>query len=265
MAQTPDKPEGYAKRPPASLFALGYATLPEQIEIGGKPYRQSKLFKHDFFAATALYEPSAAERDSAGVLTGKLAVFKVQRTYPFFGLPMRWLGAMVARREIKIFKALQGIQGIPEFMGEAEKTGFIHEFIPGEDLRAELKPDEEFFRQLEQLFTAVHSRYVAYVDANKRENILFGADHRPYLIDFQISYICAHGEKSNFFARWLLKRFQNEDWYHFFKHKTRLAPKSCSQEDFARAQKRSWYIRVHRFFAQPLIKLRRWFLRRYQT
>jgi hypothetical protein len=268
MAQTPDRPDGYSKRPPASLFALGYATLPEQIEIGGRSYRISRLFKHDFFAATGLYESHTTQTQSApddAAAPKKLVVLKVQRTYPLYGLPMRWLGALVARHEIRIFKALQGIEGIPEFLGETGKTGYIHEFIPGEDLRAELAPDGEFFRRLEQLIAAVHSRHVAYVDANKRENILYGVDQRPYLIDFQISFICRRGEKDHLPARWILLRLQKEDWYHFYKHKTRMAPKTCSPEDFARAQKRSWYIRIHRFFAQPLIRLRRRFLRRYQA
>lgn len=268
MSQTPDKPDDYAKRPPASLFALGHETLPEQIQLSGRSYRLSELFKHDFFAATGLYElinaaPQGAE-DSTNTAK-KQVVLKVQRTHHFCGFPMRWLGAIVARHEIKIFKALQGIDGIPQFLGAFSKTGYIHEFVPGKDLRGKSKPDAEFFRRLEELLKAVHSRHVAYVDANKGENILFGDDRRPYLIDFQISFICGGPDKSGLLMQWILKKSQAEDWYHYYKHKTRLAPRICTPEDFARAQRQSRYIRMHRFFAQPLIRLRRRFLRRYQT
>src|SRR5437016_8596452 len=44
------------KRPPAALFALGHAALPLEIDSQGVSYRFVKLFKHDFFAATGLYQ-----------------------------------------------------------------------------------------------------------------------------------------------------------------------------------------------------------------
>jgi len=65
-------------------------------------------------------------------------------------------------------------------------TGFLHDFVPGTDLHADLPLTAEFFGQLEKLFADLHERHVAYVDSNKRENILFGEDGRPWLIDFQI-------------------------------------------------------------------------------
>ena len=79
MNQAPLKPK---RQPPASLFALGHRQLPEQVEAQGRTYRFSKLFKHDFFAATGLYErvgdaPNTAE-------SGHWAVLKVQRTYHYF-------------------------------------------------------------------------------------------------------------------------------------------------------------------------------------
>ena len=47
------------------------------------------------------------------------------------------------------------------------------------------------------------------------------------------------------------------DWYHFYKHKTRLLPSACVPEDFARARRRGFLHSVHRFFARPLIYARR--------
>ncbi len=258
-----------AKRAPASFFALGYGELPARVEAMGHTFEFVKLFKHDFFAATGLYQMVAA-REEPGAQSGmeraipRQAVVKLQRTYPLFGLPMQWLGSIIARHEIAVFKALDGLDGVPAFMGEMGPTGYIHEFIPGDDLKPEFAPGAEFFNRLEALLKAIHARHIAYVDTNKRENILYGSDGKPYLIDFQISFFCRHGDRDNFLAQWILARLQREDWYHFYKHKTRLAARICTPEDFQRANTRSWYIRLHRAIAQPIIHLRRRFLARYK-
>lgn len=240
------------KRPPASLFAIGYAELPELVEAEGVSWRFAKLFKHDFFAATALYERADAPLH--------LAVLKIQRTYPYYGFPMKWLGRQVANHEIRIYQKLQGIPGIPKFLGRVGPTGFLHEFIPGEDLHSELPLTPEFFDQLRDLFTALHDRKIAYVDSNKRENILYGADGRPWLIDFQIS---VEGDRGTPLRKWFMRRFIRADWYHFYKHKTRLLPAACTPEDFEKAEKRGFLHSLHRFFARPVIRVRRKILSRY--
>ena len=254
------------KRPPASLFCLGYAALPERVEVDGITWQFAKLFKHDFFAATALYQEaphSTALSPLPSPLSPRLAVLKIQRTYPLFGLPMKWLGRKVARHEIRIYRKLQGVRGVPEFLGEIGPTGFLHAFIPGVDLHSDLPLTPAFFDDLHALFAELHDRHIAYVDTNKRENILYGDDGRPWLIDFQISFECKKGPRDNFLARGLLKKFITADWYHFYKHKTRLLPAACTPEDFAYANRRGLLHRIHRAIAQPLIRIRRKFLGRY--
>ncbi len=262
------------KKPPAWLFALGYNSMPAEFELQGRRYRFHKLFKHDFYAATGLYRPipptaepnfSSASLPPDDAPTATWAVLKIQRTYPLWGLPMRRLGAMVANHEIRILRKLQGIAGIPEFLGTLGSNGYIHAFVPGRDLSPDCHPNADFFGELQDLFSAIHARHVAYVDANKRENILYGDDHHPWLIDFQISFNCRKNQHDNFLARAILKRLQAEDRYHYYKHKTRLAPEICHADDFARANHQSWYIRVHRAFAQPIIHCRRRFLARYKS
>lgn len=150
------------KRPPASLFALGRAELPREVTANGITWKFSKLFKHDFFAATALYS-----RADLGGIGPQLAVLKVQRTYPLYGFPMQWLGRKVARHEIRIYKKLQGVPGIPAFLGEVGPTGFLHAFIPGTDLHASLPLTPAFFSDLEKLFSDIHAHHIAYVDYSR--------------------------------------------------------------------------------------------------
>lgn len=247
------------KDPPAYLFALGKAPLPETVDAQGTRWQFAKLYKHDFFAATALYQQAKPAPGS----TPRLAVLKVQRTYPLFGFPMKWLGRRVARHEIRIYQELQGVPGVPDFLGEIGPTGFLHAFVPGEDLRPDMPFTPAFFDQLAGLLRALHDRNIAYVDTNKRENILFGEDGRPWLIDFQISFFRRPGWRNNILTRWWLRRFQRADWYHFYKHKTRLLPSACTEEDFAAAQRRGFLHELHRKIARPITDARRKFLSRY--
>lgn len=242
------------KRPPAFLFALGRAPLPAHIRVNNLSYHFVDLFKHDFFAATGLYQ-----RDDSP----DLAVLKIQRTYHCLGFPMKWLGRLVANHEIDIFLHLQDLRGIPAFLGRVGPTGFLHAFIPGVDLHPQLPLTPQFWHDLAQLLTDLQSRHIAYVDTNKRENILYGQDTRPWLIDFQISFRCKNGTRANPLRRWLLRHFIAADWYHFYKHKTRLSPQLCTPQDFARAENRSFLHRLHRLLATPLRTLRRKYLNRY--
>ncbi len=263
MTRTPETPAADApargkRRAPAYLFALGPGHLPDEVEAAGRRYRFVELFKHDFFAATGLYE-----QVSEGEGRGCRAVLKVQRTHHWWGVPMRWLGRIVAWREISIYRKLQGVRGIPAFLGRVGPTGFLHAFIPGVDLHADLPLTGAFFDELATLFEALHQRNVAYVDANKRENILYGEDGLPWLIDFQISYNHRWPRWWNVTGRWWFRRFVRADWYHLYKHKTRLLPEECGAEDFARAEDRGILHRVHRFCSRPVIRRRRLILSKY--
>jgi hypothetical protein len=250
------------RRPPAVFFALGQGQLPPEITADGATWQRRQAFKHDFYAATGLYERVSGSSGSRFDWP-RWAVLKVQRTHSFFGLPMRWLGVRLARREIAIYQALQGVPGIPRFLGAVGPTGFLHEYIPGRDLRSSPPLTAAFFDQFQKTLSDMHQRYVAYVDCNKRENILLGEDGRPWLIDFQISYQVRGGARGGPLARWWFRRFVRADWYHFYKHKTRLLPEACSPEDFAKAQQRGMLHRLHRILTRPFVVARRRFLARY--
>ena len=78
-----------ATRPRPPLFrALGAAEPPHEVVVDSHSYSREELFKHDSWAATALYSGS----------TGKI-VCKFNRIQPVLGLPMMWLGRRLAERE----------------------------------------------------------------------------------------------------------------------------------------------------------------------
>src|SRR5439155_12745132 len=135
-------------------------------------------------------------------------------------------------------------------------TGFLHEFVPGQPLSKERPVPDRFFEKLLELMAELHRRDIAYVDANKPENILLGEDGLPHLIDFQISWDL-HELGDNFINRWWLGRLQQSDVYHVLKHKKRLRPDQATPEEIAAVKNRGALIRLHRFITKPYFKIRR--------
>ncbi len=250
----------FTPRPPPRLphpwlFALSDGRLPERVTCGRADCELVETFKHDFFAATGLY------RGPAG-----LAVLKINRTGEFFGIPMLWAGRLLARREIKLYTAAQGVPGVPPLLGAVGETGFMHAFVPGHPLGRRESVGDAFFDELFALVRALHARHIAYVDLNKRQNILVGDDGRPYLIDFQISLLLLPaGWRRWRLARWLLARFQQADYYHCLKHKRRLRPDQLTAGEQCAVSRLSPWIRLHRWIARPLTHFRRRTLRHLQA
>jgi hypothetical protein len=241
-------------RPPSSrtgalayaLRALGKDDLPATVRVGEVTYRHVRTVKHDFFAATGFYEDPS----------GQKAVLKMGRTTDFGGLPLVWLGAWLCRREMRFYTRLQDLPNIPRLLGSVGRTGFLHAYVEGAPLDKSRPVPDGFFAQLQALLAELHRRDIAYVDTNKPQNILQGADGRPYLIDFQISWDLQTIGR-NPIGRWILRRLQREDLYHILKHKRRLRPDELTPQEQIDSQRRSWFIRLHRFVTRPYFLLRR--------
>ncbi len=236
----------------AWLYALPSGELPRAVICAGVEYTLVETFKHDFFAATGLYRGP-----------GGLAVLKLGRTSDLWCLPTRWIGRFLAGREAWMYERLDDLAGVPRFLGRVGRQGLMHAFVPGHPLGRDERVSDAFFEQLSELLAAIHARDFAYVDLNKRQNILVGDDGRPYLIDFQISlHAPRQGPLGGRLGRWLLRRFQQADWYHTLKHKRRLRPDQLTAAERQRVERLSFWIRIHRVLAGPFTRARRRVLKR---
>src|SRR6478672_56029 len=100
-------------RPRPPLFrALGAADAPPEVVVDGTRYRQIELFKHDSWAATALYGSA-----------GRRIVCKFNRVQPVLGAPMSWLGNRLAEREHRALARLDGLPQIPRPLGPVHANG----------------------------------------------------------------------------------------------------------------------------------------------
>jgi len=234
------------------LRALGRADLPITVIISGEAFRLVRTFKHDFFAATGQY---MAEAD------GRPVVLKIGRRVSLWGLPTAWIGRYLSRREGRLYELLQGIEGIPGFTGYWEATGLAHAYVEGAPLAKDVPVDDAFFPRLSEILDAIHQRGAAYVDLEKRENVLLGTDGRPYLIDFQISFDLRPDRGGRVPPlRWLLRMLQSSDRYHLLKHWRRLRPDQLTAEQVAQSYRPPFWIAWHRILFRPFTLLRRWVL-----
>jgi len=239
----------------AWLRALGKQDMPESFLLCDGEYRHVRTFKHDFFAATGLYEGPSGQ-----------VVLKMGRVVSLFGLPMCWIGKWLMQRELTIYQAVDDLPGVPVCMGQVGLTGLVHQFVEGHPLQRKERVSDEFFSQLEQMIDELHRRDIAYVDLEKRENILVDSDGNPSLIDFQISWLWPADRKKRsgfqrclpgFLGRFLLHRFQAGDRYHLLKHRRRHRPDTMTEEQIRASYRGGILVLAHRWISKPFTLTRR--------
>ena len=104
------------------------------------------------------------------------------------------LGPWQLRREIRAYRRLAGLPGIPRFVGVVDRQAIVLEFVDGRPLQATARASIEasFFDRLADLVRAVHARGVAHGDLHHGD-VLVGPGGRPFLVDFSTSWIAGSG------------------------------------------------------------------------
>lgn len=243
-------PTNRTARPRPPLFrALGALEPPAEVVVDGRRYERIELFKHDSWAATALYSGTA----------GRI-VCKFNRTQPVLGIPTSWLGRRLAEREHRALSRLADLPQIPAPLGPVYANGVrlrnavARSFIAGHPLGKDERVRADFFPSLRRALREMHLRGIAYVDLHKRENVIVGDDGRPYLVDFQISFDVTHPR-----LRWVpgiraaFDHLRVGDLYHLEKHIRRSDPLASTD----RAPAIPAWLQVHRIFAVPFRQMRR--------
>jgi hypothetical protein len=254
MLGRPQSAQPAAVRPrPAMLRALGTADPPPHVEVDGLRYDRVDIFKHDSWAATALY--------AAGP---RRIICKFNRRQSLCGLPGAWIGRGLARREAHFLSRLAGVPGFPQLLGPVLVDGVKHEnalarvYIAGHPLASRERTSDDFFPALGRLLAELHGRGIAYVDLHKRENVLVGDDGRPYLIDFQVSFDeTTLPRPFAWFGGGLFRALRKMDEYHRLKLFIRCRPDQCEATSADLVNLRPRLVRWHRIVAEPLRQARR--------
>jgi serine/threonine protein kinase len=232
--------------------------LPAEFRLGERTYRQVKVLKFDFYAATGLYRPEPSE---GGEAPSGDVLFKVYHTDPLGILPMGWVGRWLCDREATYLERLADVEGVPKLISRYGTSGMVREFVPGRDLREyprEPGASRAFFEKLEAILDEVHRRGIAHNDLSKPENVLVRDDGDPCLIDFQIAVMMT-------FAGWpildplerpILVYLQQVDRYHLRKIWRRRRPQDFTSDELARARSKGWLVMLHGWLRRPYRAIR---------
>lgn len=237
---------------PAWLLALGKSPPPAEIAVDGEAYRLESIFKHDFFAFTALYRGQQNR-----------VVLKIGRRASFFGLPLSWIGRIHSWHESAVFREVGDLEIVPRFRGRYGKHGLVHDYVEGHELEWGERVPDDFFERLRAGLREMHRRGMAYVDLEKPENVLVGDDGRPYLFDFQISFRLPFRRGKDLPPlSWIRLLLQGGDRYHLDKLQRRCRPDQMTKEQIAASKRRPLPVRVYSASTRPFIVLRRSILNR---
>jgi hypothetical protein len=232
---------------PHFLKALGRQALPAEIDIDGRRFTLQRTFKNDFFAVTAQYASA-----------GDKLILKVSRRASLFGLPMQWIGRILAAKERAVLTQLQDLPGIPRFVGDWGPTGIVRQFIEGRHLTKGMYVADGFHAELRALISQIHTRGMAYVDLEKAENVLVGEDGKPYLFDFQIAWYLPRRWGGELLPARLVRRWlQRGDLYHLVKLQRRTRPDQLTADELARSYRRPLMVRLYRLISYPFTWVRR--------
>ncbi|MBL8867508.1 MAG: hypothetical protein JNK93_18275 [Planctomycetia bacterium] len=244
----------HSVRPRPAIFrALGTADPPATVEVDGETFHRDEIFKHDSWAATALYSNGR-----------RRIVCKFNRMQPVGWFATDWIGRRLAARERAALERLADLPNVPKALGDVRvdgriwRTAVARAHVAGHPLGKGERVGPAFFPTLEATLATMHDRGLAYVDLHKRENIIVGDDGRPHLIDFQIGFDAAHRRVRHWpGAAWLFTILCRSDLYHLAKHLAKHDPVRGGEAARTLKRQRPWWIRAHRFAAVPLREARR--------
>lgn len=239
------------------FYACGDEGPPQQIHCLGASYNLKRVLKHDFVAATGLYEAALPRPDLPGNLVGK-----TNRRQDFCFIPLNWLGRLVTYKECSNLRRCEGIREVPVILARPHPNTYVYEYIEGRNLDEGPVLPPDFFDQLLATVHQVHARNLVHFDLHKPGNILVDRNGRPHIIDFQLSmHMGDHCLLFRGLSARLRRRLQAYDIYHVYKHKRRRQPQLLTEAEKELSQDHSLPLRVHRAVARPYKRVRRACLR----
>lgn len=175
----------------------------------------------------------------------------VVKDYGRRGLVGRWIGRMQLRRERRVYRRLDGIDGVPLFLGMVDRHSFAVTYVAGRPIDQYMHRDrgliEKILAGLRDLIGTIHRRGVAHVDLRRRNNVLVDEAGNVHLIDFAGSLWFRPGSLG---CRRVFPWLKKIDESAFLKWKQRLAPDSLSEMELSRLH-RIRRLRGFWFFNRP--------------
>jgi len=147
--------------------------------------------------------------------------------------PVRWSGALQLAREVKAYRRLAGVPGVPRFHGALDRHAIIIEYVGGIRLpkfHARHGGVPRVAERIKELLGSVHERGIIHGDLRSRDNILVTPSGELYLIDFSSATVF---EPGSWASRAIFPRFERAEQRALLKWKVALAPEELTAEELA--------------------------------
>jgi hypothetical protein len=146
--------------------------------------------------------------------------------------PVRWMRAVMLRREHRAYLRLEGVPGIPRCLGLVRGPGLVLTYHEGVQRRlAEIDDLEAFYAELLEVIHEVHRRGVAHGDLARRNNLLVVDRRHPLVLDFGMSVVSKPGFRP--VNRMLFSFTRQVDLNHWVKIKYDRNLREASPADLA--------------------------------
>ena len=136
------------------------------------------------------------------------------------------------KHEYRVYKKLEGLNGIPKCYGLTDQGELVLEYIDGgsyRDKQFELDGNHYFFDALLDLITSMHNLGVAHGDLKRKDNLIVDQNLKPYLIDFGTAVI--NDDQSGTFKKIVFNFLRKTDLNAWIKHKYKRSYENISKED----------------------------------
>jgi serine/threonine protein kinase len=157
------------------------------------------------------------------------------------GFVGRWLGRLQIARESAAYRRLDGIEGVPRFVGRIDAHALALEAIDGGPLAATRDRHQRGSRHLEQIrsiLERLHAAGLAHLDLRCRENVVVDERGSVFLLDFASAVWLRPGGLAH---RVLFPLLRSVDVSAYLKWKSELRAGPYSSEERA-------FLERHRFW-----------------
>jgi len=142
---------------------------------------------------------------------------------------VNWWGRNLLRREIRNYRLLEGVAGIPRFLGAYGDQAFLMAWVDGEPLRRRLPRalKDSALLGLERTMAGLHARRFVHLDLHQKLNALVAPDGEVWLVDLGQGLDCRRG----LLRRLLFPLLARIDRRALVKFRARYAPHMLPEDE----------------------------------
>lgn len=203
--------------PPTQQEIYDYISDFPMISLKDKGNKSAKITSHELPSGTVVYKN--------WITKNNLLV----------NLWARW----IIKREIKNYKTLQGVIGVPKLIAEFDDSGFFIEYIKGEHPNSNLRADflEKGINSLEAVIERLHEHYFVHLDLRKRANVIFDCRGQAWILDIGQGIDCS----KSIFHRFLFRYLKRVDKSALTKYRKKyLQTQRPSEQPISIKKKKPW-------------------------